>query len=264
MKKPASGSPDTPACPGGKQPLAADPPAVCLTVDVEGDCPPFLATCRGIEEGLDRVLALFAGESIRATFFVTGQVALSHPERVGKIVSHGHELGSHGLSHRAFDGLDERTAAREIARSREILQAFAPVCSFRAPYLRFPEDRLGLLAAAGFSIDSSQAKYKWDYYRKQPAPPLMRIPVSMTSSVLRLSDWIRRPILQALAAPVVLFVHPWEFVDLTRERLRLDCRFRTGLPALGCLKSVIDFYKARNARFCTLRELGGTGSCRHE
>ena len=43
-----------------------------------------------------------------------------------------------------------------------------------------------------------------------------------------------------LSDPVVLFVHPWEFVDLTRERLRYDCRFRTGDVALRCLREVID------------------------
>jgi hypothetical protein len=48
----------------------------------------------------------------------------------------------------------------------------------------------------------------------------------MTSSVLRLPAFVRDPWLAALRDPVVLFVHPWEFVDLTRERLRYDCRFR--------------------------------------
>jgi peptidoglycan/xylan/chitin deacetylase (PgdA/CDA1 family) len=235
--------------------MTTDSHAVCMTIDVEADCPPYLMTCRGIEEGLDRVLALFAEESIRATFFVTGRVAISYPAMIRKIVSLGHELGSHGLNHLAFDTMDERTAAHEIRSSMEILQSFYPLHSFRAPYLRFPDSYLGLLVDAGFTIDSSQAKYKLAYYHKKPGTSLTRVPVSMTSSVLRLPDWIRLPVLKALSSPIVLFVHPWEFVDLTQERLRLDCRFRTGLPAVGCLKSVIGFFRAKNARFCTIREL---------
>jgi peptidoglycan-N-acetylglucosamine deacetylase len=229
---------------------------VCLTVDVEGDCPPYLATFRGIEEGMERLLGLLAEESVRATFFVTGSIAGSHPEAIRTIVSQGHELGSHGMNHRDFTRLDKVTATEEIRRSRERLQDFAPVDSFRAPYLRFPDPYLPLLAEAGFTIDSSQAKYKWASHRRQPRSSLIRIPVSMTSSVLRLPDWVRLSILNALASPVVLFVHPWEFVDLTREKLRLDCRFRTGIPAVGCLRSAIGFFKAKGARFYTLREAG--------
>jgi hypothetical protein len=54
---------------------------------------------------------------------------------------------------------------------------------------------------------------------------------------------------------VVLFVHPWEFVDLTKERVRLDCRFKTGAVALDCARSVIRFFKERSAEFVPMREL---------
>ena len=40
-----------------------------------------------------------------------------------------------------------------------------------------------------------------------------------------------------------------------RERLRLDCRFRTGDVALRCLRDVIASFRARGARFMTMREL---------
>jgi len=245
--------------PCGKLPMRTDSPVVCLTVDVETDCPPYLRSARGLDEGLERVLALFAEESIRATFFITGQVAVSHPGMIGKIVSLGHELGSHGLSHHAFDTMDLRTAAQEIHESMNILTGFSSIRSFRAPYLRFPDSCLELLVDAGFSIDSSQARYKLSCYRKPMQTSLTRIPVSMTSSVLRLPGWICRPFLNALSSPVVLFVHPWEFVDLTQERLRLDCRFRTGIPAVGCLKSVILFFRAKGARFVTIRQMGEGG-----
>jgi hypothetical protein len=77
----------------------------------------------------------------------------------------------------------------------------------------------------------------------------------MTSSVLRLPAFVRDPWLRSLADPVVLFVHPWEFVDLTREDLRYDCRFRTGDVALRCVREVIELFQRRGARFVTMREL---------
>jgi peptidoglycan-N-acetylglucosamine deacetylase len=66
---------------------------------------------------------------------------------------------------------------------------------------------------------------------------------------------VREPWLAALRDPVVLFVHPWEFVDLTRERLRYDCRFRTGDVALRCLRAVIDAFARRGASFVPMCEL---------
>ncbi len=234
-----------------------DPRTVCFTVDVEGDCPPYLNSYRGIEEGLDQLINILSETSVKATFFITAQIAIKYPLAMEKIISHGHELGSHGLTHRAFDAMDGLTAAHEIKESREILRSFAPVHSFRAPYLRFPDAYLELLVEAGYTIDSSQAKYKMAYYcHKKQANALKRIPVSMTSSVMRLHDWLRLPILWSLSSPVVLFVHPWEFTDLTRETLRLDCRFRTGTVAVERIRSAISFFKARNAHFLMMRELG--------
>lgn len=225
---------------------------VCMTVDLEPDCPPYLWTWRGIEEGAPKLLELFAHEGIAATYFTTGDTAQKYPDAVRSLVGAGHELACHGMTHRAFPDLSDETAAWEIARSAELLREFAPVTSFRAPYLRFPNKYLPLLEAAQFNLDSSQAKYK----RRPSAPSkLLRVPASMTSSVLRLPAAIRDPILLCLSSPVVLFVHPWEFVDLTKERLRWDCRFRTGRPALDSLQSVIKLFKTRGATFRRMDEL---------
>jgi peptidoglycan/xylan/chitin deacetylase (PgdA/CDA1 family) len=231
-------------------------PRVCLTVDLEPDCPPYLnTTFRGIEQGAPALLALFAELGVRATYFTTGEVAARYPEAVRALVHDGHELGCHGVSHSAFDELDESTARREIVESARLLRTFATVTSFRAPYLRFPERYVRLLEESAFTLDSSLAKYKWSYRAPRAPTTLTRIPASMTSSVLRLPALVRDPWLLSLADPVVLFVHPWEFVDLTREDLRYDCRFRTGAVALRCLREVITLFKRADARFVTMREL---------
>lgn len=229
---------------------------VSLTVDLEPDCPPYLSsTFRGVEQGVPALLDLLAQHRVRATWFTTAEVAERYPKVVAAVVQAGHELGCHGVTHTAFDTLDERAARWEIDTSTALLRTFAPVTSFRAPYLRFPEKYVPLLSAAGFSLDSSLAKYKRSYLRRREDTPLTRIPASVTSSVLRLPRAIRDPWLRALADPVVLFVHPWEFVDLRRERLRLDCRFRTGSFALNALSEVIELFTQRDAAFVPMREL---------
>jgi len=232
---------------------------VSLGIDVEPDCPPYLATqYRGMQEGLPRILDLLDEHGVSVTCFCTGEVAERFPHRITDIVTRGHELASHGHSHRPFDTLNDAEAERDIAIATEILRSFGqPVTSFRAPNLRFPERYVDLLAAHGYTVDSSQAKYKAAYYqtRDRRDGSVRRIPASMTSSVLRLPAVIRDPWLLSLRSPVVLFMHPWEFVDLTRERLRLDCRFRTGVPALRAIAAVIELFRSRGARFTRIRDV---------
>jgi len=236
--------------------MPTDPLRVAVTVDFEPDCPPYLSTTfRGIEHGAPRLLDLFAAEGVRATYFSTSVVADRYPSAVRALVDANHELGCHGVTHTAFDRMDERSARWEIEQSARVLREFAAIDSFRAPYLRFPEPYVRLLEQNDFRIDSSLAKYKRSYRAPRLPTTLHRVPASMTSSVLRLPAVVRDPWLARLADPVVLFVHPWEFVDLTRERLRLDCRFRTGDVALRCLREVIASFRARGARFVTMREL---------
>jgi peptidoglycan-N-acetylglucosamine deacetylase len=237
---------------------------ISLGIDVEPDCPPYLSSqYRGVEDGLPRVLDVLGRLGVPTTCFCTGQVAERYPGTIRDLVDRGHELASHGHAHRPFDGLNEREARTDIEASTAILRSFGePVTSFRAPNLRFPDRYLGLLEDNGFSIDSSHARYKAAFYRSSARTTLTRIPASMTSSVLRLPAWLRDPWLLSLSTPVVLFVHPWEFVDLTRERLRLDCRFRTGEPAIRALIEVIALFTSRGGRFVRISELGPASALR--
>ena len=115
---------------------------VCFTVDVEHDCPPFLTTYRGIEEGMPRLMGLLAEEGVRSTFFITGDVAQRYPAIVKQLVDQGHEVGCHGQTHRPFDTLDEPTAREEIRASSATLRQFAPCRSFRPPTCDFPKHML--------------------------------------------------------------------------------------------------------------------------
>ena len=231
------------------------PPQIFLTIDMEPDCPPYLNTFRGITEGTMSLLSLLQTEDVQATFFVTGQIAQDYPDIIRSLITRGHEVGSHGFSHSDYTTLDRKSAERDIDRSLEILRQCGPVCSFRAPYLKFPQVYLDLLEKTGLRVDSSQAKYKPAYLQKPRPTTLRRMLASITSSVLRLPAWIRNPWLSTLESPAVLFVHPWEFVDLRAAHIPLDCRFRTGPTALTCLREVIHFYKKRNFQFKKMQDV---------
>lgn len=238
------------------EPTAADQdrPDVYLTVDVEPDCPPYMWTWRGIVEGMPRLMEIFAEEGVPGTFFTTGATAENYPDCVSALVATGHELACHGYSHNSFLTMDEDTARREIVVTNAILRGFAPVTSFRAPYLRFQERFLPILTDDGISVDASRARYKHQQPLSREEGGPARLAASVTSSVLRLPEIIRNPWLAALKTPVTLFVHPWEFVDLRSTRLRYDCRFNTGAPALECFRGAIRFFKGRGANFRLVRD----------
>lgn len=233
---------------------------VYMTVDVEPDCPPYLRGWRGVESGMPRLLALLRAEGVPATFFTTGETALRYPDVVRSVTVDGHELGCHGHTHRSFALLGAREAAHELERSLAALRSFGPVVSFRAPYLRLPPEHLPLLERSELLLDSSVGRYKPDHFRASPPTRLLRVPASVTSSALRLPGTLREAYLRVQRSPLVLFVHPWEFVDMTREPIPWHCRLRTGEPALACLGATLRGLRERGASFRRMDSLLGAGA----
>jgi peptidoglycan/xylan/chitin deacetylase (PgdA/CDA1 family) len=226
-----------------------------FTVDVEQDCPPFLNTWRGIEEGMPRLLAMLDEERVRATFFTTGGVARRYPSVVAEIVRRGHELGCHGDTHRSFADMNDEEAEGEIADASAARRELGPVTSFRAPYLQVPPRYVPLLARHRYRLDSSEGRHKTLRASIRVDCGVFRIPASVTSLTLRWPSLPRNLLFARLKRPVVLFVHPWEFVDLRRERLRFDCRVGTGARALECARSTLRFFKARGLEFGLMRDV---------
>ena len=231
---------------------------IALTIDVEPDCPPYLRTYRSIESGLPGLLHIIEKHDIEATFFITGDVASKYPQIV-KEIAIKHEIGCHGYSHARFDRMTYNEAEYEIEKSTEVLCRLAgrDITSFRAPNLVFPERFIGILKNHGYLIDSSLAKYKIGHLRRihdagRNNNGLLRIPVSATSSVLRLP--FGKEIIRRLRSPIVLFFHPWEFMDMHYEPVRWDCKMNTGKKALETLESLIKIFKNNNYRFCKISD----------
>lgn len=235
---------------------------ICLTIDVEHDCPPFLQTYDGIEQGMPSLLELLANEGIATTLFTTGDVARKYPHAVESWVGAGHELGCHGDTHRRFDRMSLEESRQELNSATTTLRSLTPeVRAFRAPNLMFPPACLPLLSEFGYQLDSSQGKHKLAYYtQSSPATSLQRVPASAPSSVLRLPAALRNPIYSGFRDPVVLIVHPWEFVDWRASMLRWDCRFRTGDKALDCLRTTIAYFRKRGGEFLRMCDLDASRS----
>jgi peptidoglycan/xylan/chitin deacetylase (PgdA/CDA1 family) len=159
---------------------------ILITVDVEEDCPPYLKTTRGVEEGLPKLLDLFKEEKIPSTFFFTAEIAERFPDTVKEVIKKGHELGSHSLKHERLDRMEKEQAESYIKSSIERLREFYDVVSFRAPNLQLPDYLFPILEDSGILIDSSKASYKGWRDGIKRVGKVLEVPVSITSSALRL------------------------------------------------------------------------------
>jgi peptidoglycan/xylan/chitin deacetylase (PgdA/CDA1 family) len=90
-------------------------------------------------------LETLAAYRIRATFFLLGSMLVRAPELGLELVAAGHEVAVHGWSHRNLLLVGPRATYRELARTRELVQAVTgrPPRFFRPPY--------GVLTAAALA-----------------------------------------------------------------------------------------------------------------
>jgi polysaccharide deacetylase family protein (PEP-CTERM system associated) len=207
-----------------------------------------------VELTTEITLELLARRGIRATFFVLGWIADRHPALVARILNAGHEIGSHGWSHRRVYELDASSFDEDLARTTAALEAAgAPrPAGFRAPEWSI-NDRslwaLEVLARRGFRYDSSMTplrvvgnpRYPRVPHRRETASgPLLEVPPLTTRRLgqriplgggwgLRMSK--PAVVAREIAAhnrrgqPVTLFVHPWE-LDPNPPRIPLPWPLR--------------------------------------
>lgn len=72
-----------------------------------------------------RILELLEKNKAKATFFVIGEKAQSHPDLIREIIARGHEVGNHSYRHDVLLMLRSRkTIASEIRMAQEVISAF--------------------------------------------------------------------------------------------------------------------------------------------
>jgi polysaccharide deacetylase family protein (PEP-CTERM system associated) len=217
-----------------------------LTIDVE-DWPQStldhdLSISYRVVANTHTLLELLDEARTRATFFILGKVAETHPRLVREIAMQGHEVATHGYSHESVQGMTVARFRTELHRSVEILreQSGQPVLGHRAPdfsisgqFLHFLE----LLSEEGLVYDSSifpirHPRYgvpeAWRYphsIRCASGRMLVEFPlatIQLAGMVLPAAGggyfrlfpyWWTRMTLQALeqlGSPATCYVHPYE------------------------------------------------------
>ena len=267
--------------------------AVCFTFDVEEHhrieaaagyaCPPDLrADYAGRMEACTRwVLDALAAVAARATFFVVGQIAKTHPTLVRDIADAGHEVACHSWAHRRLHRLTPDEFRQDLRWARAALEDASglPVVGYRAPTFSVTRETawaVDVLAEEGFRYDSSVFPVRHDRYGVPQAP---RFPFRIEGSEHELLELppatyrigglnlpaagggyfrlfplgiLHRAVRQAEREPggvPVLYFHPWEF-DPTQPRLPLGraSRFRTYVGIRGArprLERLLAHYGSR-------------------
>lgn len=129
---------------GGKQ------RRVALTFDMEH---PSRASQR--DDGPVRLLDVLHDRGVRATFFVQGRWASSHPDIARRVGAEGHLIGSHSHFHAPLPLLTDQGMATDIERAAQTLQSITGSDTrpwFRCPFGSGHDDPrvLSILHAAGY------------------------------------------------------------------------------------------------------------------
>ena len=122
-----------------------------------------------VSEGMPLLLDIYSKYNVKSTFYFTGYIAKLYPKIVKMILNHGHEVASHGLSHKKEHGFDQMPYEQQVQHLKEskmILEDISgkEVVSFRAPALRVNEDTVKALMEAKYLIDSSIASQRFDLF----------------------------------------------------------------------------------------------------
>ena len=115
----------------------------------------------GLARQTDAVLALLDDLGIRATFFVLGMAARSHPELVEAVAKRGHEIGCHGDLHLLVHRQTREQFAADLRAARGTIEDLTgrPPIGYRAPAFSITREArwaYEVLAEEGFAYDASQ------------------------------------------------------------------------------------------------------------
>lgn len=135
-----------------------------LTVDLEdwyqSTCDPDAPITERVIRNTHTLLEIFSDCGVTATFFVLGLVCEKFPKLITEILANGHEIATHGFSHRPVNRMSPEEFAEDIKRSIGVIQNVtgAPVHGYRAPDFTIDANSLwalDILAENNIHYDSS-------------------------------------------------------------------------------------------------------------
>jgi polysaccharide deacetylase family protein (PEP-CTERM system associated) len=205
-----------------------------------------------VEPAVDVLLELLGRHDALGTFFTLGWVADRHPALVRRIADAGHEVASHGWSHRRVSTITPAEFRDEVRRSKARIEEITgrEVIGFRAPSFSIgPEQAwaFDVLIEEGYRYDSSVFPIRRPGYGDPDAPtapyvitrpagtilelPLatldvlgVRLPAAGGGYLRHFPFGVIRAAFRAnelRGSGAVFYVHPWE-LDIDQPRLAVS------------------------------------------
>lgn len=194
-----------------------------------------------LEEPTRKILDLLDKYEVKATFFVLGWIAEKIPSLVMEISRRGHEIASHGFSHRLNNdaSLTHNDLKSDIKASKKTLEEITgkEVIGYRAPSFSISDEVLDILQEVGYKYDSSLFRFKMNsrygqlsktalrglnetsFIKEFEIPtaqfPGLSVPFAGGAYFRILPLWmVKLAVLTATKTAsdaVVFYFHPWEF-----------------------------------------------------
>jgi polysaccharide deacetylase family protein (PEP-CTERM system associated) len=197
----------------------------------------------------ERLLALLSRRGVTATFFVLGWVARRRPDLVAEIEKQGHEIGTHGYSHRLLTEMTPESFERDLCEALEVTQKCVrqPILGFRAPSFTVTKETLwalDILVRNGIRYDSSIFPFGLhpDYGMADAPLGIHRLRNSLIEFPLSCAELFGRRVpcsgggyfrlfpysvtkfllnrCNDQGRPVIFYLHPWE-IDPGQPRVKL-------------------------------------------
>jgi peptidoglycan/xylan/chitin deacetylase (PgdA/CDA1 family) len=166
-------------------------PKVALTFDIEID-----------EATLYSILDILRARGLHGTFFVTGRWVMAYPNAARAIVSQGHEISNHSLTHPYFNRIGLDGAAAELSKTEKLIVEATGVSSrpyFRFPYGEYTADTVAIVARQGYvayhwSADDAAISgwLDWAAQHKAEAQGGILLMHGRASTIAALPGWLDR------------------------------------------------------------------------
>jgi polysaccharide deacetylase family protein (PEP-CTERM system associated) len=205
-------------------------------------------------EPVNFILTELKNRDIKATFFTLGWIAEKYPELVKKIAADGHEIATHGYSHKPIDLMGPSEFEEDLKKSIQVLESITnkKIRGFRAPSFSVTKKTywaLSVMKKCGIEYDSSIYPTKHPDYGISDFPqkiqniqvsskdfgeeiveyPLTsfnifgkKLPISGGGYFRLYPYWLSSFLLRRVnrKRDCILYFHPWEF-DYYQPRIKL-------------------------------------------
>lgn len=238
-----------------------------------------------LEANVDRLIDICAAYNVKATCFVLGDIAMHKPHVVKRLFESGHEIASHGSSHRLVYSMTPDEFHADIKTSSDRLEQItgSKVVGFRAPSWSLKPHTLKwfyeILAEERFIYSSSVYPAKHPLFGIPDFPRIPHYPLSQNileipQSMMNLfgnsvgyagggflrffPTWLIKreiEIKNRRGEPVFIYLHPRE-IDIHQPRLELKGfdKFFHYHGIAGCEKKLVDLLKTFQPGFIRMDE----------